>query len=173
MAKSPKPARKNNPSPNVPIPNQSGHHIVGAQLQTVYSAGPLPHPDILARYDAVLAGAADRIVARFEQQGEHRQQMEARALEVQADNLKRQADLAARAHESQFRTTRLGQIFAFVIALTVLSGSFYCIVSGHDVSGTILAGGSLGTLVGIFIYGSRSGANPASDQKAINDPPKS
>lgn len=39
-------------------------------------AGPLPHPDILERYDKIVPGLAERIVKMAEGQSQHRQGLE-------------------------------------------------------------------------------------------------
>jgi formate hydrogenlyase subunit 3/multisubunit Na+/H+ antiporter MnhD subunit len=65
---------------------------------------------------------------------------------------------------------RLGQIFAFVIAVVGLLCAAYCVVhaktSGGAWAGASIGGVSLATLVGIFIYGrkSRATVQDAEDQ---------
>lgn len=45
-------------------------------VSTMAFAGPLPHPEILARYEEVLPGAADRIISMAEKQAAHRMHLE-------------------------------------------------------------------------------------------------
>jgi uncharacterized membrane protein len=162
--------RKDSSSGGV-VTSTQAKSVVSSQIQTIYSSGPLPSPDVLERYEFIVPGAGERIVASFEQQSAHRQALERRSIEIQADNLRWQAELAAKTQHSQFRTTRLGQIFAFFLAIGFLAGSLYSIAAGNDVSGTVLAGATLSSLVGIFIYGSRSKSNRVSDQNKTEAAP--
>ena len=49
-----------------------------ATLMTEFTAlsGPLPPPEMLAQYEEILPGAAERILSMAERQAEHRQKME-------------------------------------------------------------------------------------------------
>ena len=85
------------------ITAQSGDSFLLAQKHEEFS-GPLPHPDILSRYDAITPGAADRIISMAEREENHRHAMEEQALAAQVrDNL-------------------LGAIFA-IVAFVVWSGT--------------------------------------------------
>lgn len=54
------------------------------------------------------------------------------------------------------RDSMLGVIFAFLIGIIVIAGGVYTTINGHPwVGGTALLTG-LGSLVGVFIYGTRS-----------------
>lgn len=97
--------------------------------------GPLPPPESIEHYDRILPGSADRIMAQWERQTAHRQDLERRTIT---------ANLAAQ--------TR-GQYFAFVLGLVILAiaaGLFY---QGNDgwAFATILGG--MGTILSAFIYG--------------------
>ncbi len=54
--------------------------------QSVYSefSGPLPHPEILAKYENVFPGAAERIFQMAENQANHRRSMEKDSLHFSA-----------------------------------------------------------------------------------------
>jgi hypothetical protein len=45
----------------------------------------------------------------------------------------------------------------FVVAMTSILGGIYLINNGHDTAGTVLVTGSLVGLVGVFVYGTKSG----------------
>ena len=87
-------------------------------------AGPLPPPEMLAEYDAVLPGGADRIVSMAEDQSAHRRRMESR-----------------------------GQMFGFVLALVAILGGIGLILDGKSTAGLVPLVGALGGLAGIFVYG--------------------
>src|SRR4030095_4782065 len=53
------------------------------QTQIITAAkfeGPLPHPDLLEKYETIVPGGAERIFARFEKQSDHRMQLEANVI---------------------------------------------------------------------------------------------
>ena len=113
---------------------------------SVYS-GPLPPPEVLAGYDKVLPGAAERILSLAEGEAGHRREME-------------------RKIASQEGSERMfGLLLAFVVALTGIGGAIWCILSGYQVAGTILSSGTIGSLVWAFISGSRMRSDFEVEQK--------
>lgn len=101
-------------------------------------SGPIPDPMTLERYEQILPGAAERILAMAEKQSDHRQSLESIVI------------------KSGSRDSLLGVISAFVIGMTITICGTIVILNGHLWPGTII--GSVGTagLVGVFIYGTRS-----------------
>lgn len=115
-------------------------------------SGPLPHPDILARYESVVPGAAQRIIRMAEVQQGHRIQSERRGL----------VGMIAR--------TLLGQIFGLLIGLSGIGGAVYVAVKGPTIVGPLfgafLGGGTLYSLVKVFIVGSQQESiEPKSEPK--------
>jgi len=100
-------------------------------------SGPLPLPEQLARYNQVLPGAADRIIAMAERQSVHRMELEKKVV------------------FRQLEESREGQSRAFTLALVF--GSFALIASlmGHDAVGGVLGGATVLGLVSTFILGKR------------------
>lgn len=96
-----------------------------AVLQAIHVevSGPLPQPQVLAQYDAVVPGGADRIVKLAENQVKHRHTMQAR-----------------------------GQIFTFVLALVVLLGGIGLVALGNSVEGLVPLVAALAGLGGLFVY---------------------
>lgn len=86
--------------------------------------GPLPPPEMLAQYDAVISGGADRIVSMAEDQSSHRRRMESR-----------------------------GQMFGFLLALIAILGGIGLILDGKSVAGLVPLIGAMGGLAGVFVYG--------------------
>lgn len=97
-------------------------------------SGPLPHPDILARYNEVVPNGADRIFAAFERQGLHRESLEA---SVVRGNIKSQNQ---------------GSWFGFIVSMTAVIGGIYLIAIGKQVSGLATIVANLAALAGIFVY---------------------
>ena len=49
--------------------------------QSTSFSGPLPHPDMLRKFDDVVPGAAERIIKMAEDQSNHRKDLERKVIE--------------------------------------------------------------------------------------------
>jgi uncharacterized membrane protein len=98
-------------------------------------AGPLPHPDILEKFEKVVPGSADRIIKQAERQTEHRISIESKVI------------------QSDITNSRIGLIFGFILGLVGVLGGIYLTINGFSVFGPLLSGGTLVALVSVFIYG--------------------
>jgi uncharacterized membrane protein len=117
--------------------NRDKHSVQVAHVSQTKFSGPLPHPEILARYEQIQPGAADRIIAMAEAQSRHRQDLETKAI------------------DSDIKNSRTGLHYGLIIGLaTILSGAA-CIFVGQQWGGIFLGGAGLTGLVGVFVYGSR------------------
>ena len=98
-------------------------------------SGPLPPPEALARYDAVVAGSAERIIRMAENQNAHRLALEKTVVT---------ANVAAQKN---------GVMFGFIIAMTAILGGIYLVATGKPATGLAAILSSLAALVGVFVYG--------------------
>lgn len=105
---------------------------------------PFPAPELLAAYEAITPGAADRIFKRIETEATHRHAMEAKALAAQIADAK-----------AQRTAERLGQVFGLAVALFTVGAASYTAVHGAQVAGSIIGTGGLIGLVAVFIMGRR------------------
>jgi uncharacterized membrane protein len=97
--------------------------------------GPLPPPEILRKYDELLPGSAERIIAMAERQGAHRQRLESEVV------------------TSNCRNERLGMIFGFVICVTAISAGIYAVKMGKEGFGIAAIISALAAPMAVFIYG--------------------
>jgi uncharacterized membrane protein len=97
-------------------------------------SGPLPPPEALDRYNQILPGAAERIIAMAESQHTHRQELEKRVI---ASNVSAQ---------------RLGTVLGFIVAMTAIVGGIWLIHDGKSTAGLTSVLTALGSLVGVFVY---------------------
>jgi uncharacterized membrane protein len=98
-------------------------------------SGPLPHPEIIRMYNEIVPNAADRIIAQFEAQSEHRRAMETR--------------------ESKAGVSKMvfGQISGFLLGVLGMGGGIFLVHEGRSISGFSAFFAALASLVGIFVVG--------------------
>lgn len=94
--------------------------------------GPIPHPKILEGNDKLDPGAAKRIIDNGIEESIHRRNMEEKTMN----------------HVARSFYFRL--VLAFVLALFFGFGSFYLILQGHTIIGSVFAGVTLISILGIF-----------------------
>jgi uncharacterized membrane protein len=110
-------------------PEDAAQHDPGAlraavlQMERHEFSGPLPPPEVLARYNEALPGGAERIVALAEQQPGHRRRMEAR-----------------------------GQVLLFAVVLIALVGGIGLIALGENAAGLVPVIAAIGGLGSLFVY---------------------
>lgn len=124
-------------SARFPQPVVTTHTVVSEQAWH----GPLPHPDQLKAFDAVVPGAADRIIRMAEQEGEHTRALEAGAVREIA------------------RAQRYGQYAATFIATAAIIAAVWLALEGHDTVAGILGGTTLTTVVVAFLQARRAQAD--------------
>lgn len=108
--------------------------------------GPVPPPSLLAGYDKIVPGAADRIISMTEKQLEHRLNIENKVI------------------ESKIKDSKLGMILGFFVATFVIAVGGMAIYMGKDLLGasaiiTVIAG-----LVGTFVYATNSNKKEREDK---------
>jgi uncharacterized membrane protein len=148
----PRTKRPKTKKPRIFTPSLSKRNLPSSQVTqlSVTRSAPLPHPSELAGYESILPGAAERIFALVENQSNHRQGLENKALSIEG------------------RNSLLGLITGGVIGIVGLCIAGFCIYAGHDKAGMALGGGTLVSLVGPFIYGTRQ-RRIEREQKYLSD----
>ncbi len=101
-------------------------------------SGPLPPPHILAGYEEIQTGLADRIVTMAESQSIHRRSMEKKQL------------------NAQILEIVLGQIFGFTIGAITIGGGVAASIYGSAMFGASITTVGVVALVSVFIYGRKS-----------------
>lgn len=111
--------------------------IIQAFKQEAFS-GPIPHPELLQKYENIQKGFADRIINMAETQLDHRVNCESKIVNGSVIDSKR------------------GQIFAFIVAVLFLAAAVILGMNGHDWLAGILGGGTLVSLVTVFLTNKKS-----------------
>lgn len=114
--------------------------VVASVIEQKFS-GPIPPPNIIAGYESVVAGSADRIIRMAEQQSLHRQNIE--LMETKAE----------------IRDSLLGVIFAFILGTGCLVACVITVTlvpaAAGAVSGAVLGITGIGSIVAAFLKNTR------------------
>lgn len=117
--------------------------------QTSVLSGPVPSPAILREYDNLLPGSAQKIFEMAENQSAHRMELEKKVINADINRSKQ------------------GLMFGFSVALFGIIGTIVLGIWGNPVVSGILGFSTLGSLVGVFIYGSQ---NRTAEREKRRDP---
>ncbi len=129
-------------------------------------SGPLPPPDMLARYDEIIPNGADRLLSMVEADLTHSHQMQAGTLLLQRD-VEARRDRVARS-EQTYRMSGLAAGFLAFCAALSLTG--FLAQLGHLVLAGLFGGTTLVGVVGTFVYGRRHAPGPPDARPP--DPPR-
>ncbi len=116
--------------------------IISQRLEVSQYNGPLPNPEIVARYDEVLPGSAERTFRMVESEQEHRHKMQARQLEAEIADQKEVRNIE-----------KTGQIFALIFSVVAMGVSGVTALNGKELTASIFGVGGMGSLVVAFIQG--------------------
>lgn len=102
--------------------------------------GPLPSPDDLRKFDQLIPGSAERIIALAEGEALHRRELEKKVLDSEITDRS-----TVRGYFSR------GQLMGFMLAVLFLIATVWIILAGYSISGTIIGSTTLVSLVVIFV----------------------
>lgn len=108
------------------------------QVSAQHYSGPIPAPEILAKFESILPGATERIFKHYEDQVKHRIETETSIV------------------QGQLKLEKTGQWMAFILAILVLLVSVLLILKGLPVGGLVGILSTLAALVGVFIYNKKT-----------------
>lgn len=135
MARTERQGNQSSPPPNGTL----------AAFRQEITSGPIPAPEVLARYGEIDSGLPSRIIDMAVVQAEHRQRLESSVI------------------ENDIFLSRRGQTFGFYLGLAgILVSGIVCSISSFigstsgNVSGGVIGGTSLVALVTVFVQGSKN-----------------
>ena len=123
----------------------------GMRIEASWS-GPLPPPEALQRYDAIMPGAAKRIFEMAERRHQHQIDQEKSIIDLEQYAL----GLADRAASSDAFLNKLGLVFAFIVALGGMGIGAWLIATGKTGGGLAFLFTPLTGLAGLFVYATRA-----------------
>jgi uncharacterized membrane protein len=119
-----------------------GRSLLRVESFYEHYSGPLPHPQLLERYEKLLPGATERIFALTEREQQHAHEIQRGVLDLDKEDR---------------RLTRRGQaIAAFLATLIVICGTWVAI-HVDPWAGAAIIGIDLAAVVSAFIWGERTG----------------
>ena len=107
--------------------------------------GPVPPPQILDHYEAILPGATERIFRMAEKAQDHRQSLESRATNANIDAQARNLSIAKDKSDNENWCNTLGLLSGFIAALACIAGAIYLGMNEHQ--------GLAGALIGVPLIG--------------------
>ncbi len=103
-----------------------------AAVHESYS-GPLPHPEMLERYDKIIPDGAERIMRMAESEQSHRHKCD---------------DLMVKGEVS---LAKRGQIVGALLAILITGAGFWLTLSGHEAVGSVVFGTTIIGVISIFV----------------------
>jgi uncharacterized membrane protein len=83
---------KKQPKKSAPPTN----HII-SQSSIIQHAGPIPHPETMARYSQIIENGAERIMRMAEEEQKHRHKVEEKAIQAEIESEQQSQKLATKA----------------------------------------------------------------------------
>lgn len=136
-----------------PTQVDSTHKISSKVVRTMttvsasYHEGPLPPAEVIAQYESILPGAADRIFKMAEKQQTHRHGMEKNVL------------------ASHIRRSREGLLAGLAVAIGGLVLAGISLYLGYPWTAFALTSGTLASLVGVFVVGKKAQDDELADKR--------
>lgn len=137
------------PEPELANPEQV-KKVIAEVIQSEFS-GPIPPPSIIAGYEEVVSGAADRIIAMAENQARHRQSVEMFEVKTEA------------------RDSLLGIIFAFILGIGSIIACIVVVLTVQEnagaIAGSLLGVTGIGSIVTAFLKTTRGPSKDTKEKK--------
>lgn len=122
----------------------SGKNNKGQEMKVVHEEayqGPLPHPDLLKKFEEITPGAAERILLMAEKEQQHRHQLEIEIVTKENNNIK-----------SEISLKNKGLFCAFILALLIIVGGIYLLMTNKSLEGFGLILGTIGMIIAPFFF---------------------
>lgn len=124
------------------LKSEEVRQVVNQVIEEYEFRGPIPPPNIIAGYEKILPGSADRILAMAEKQSNHRHNMEAKMINAES------------------RDSLLGVIFAFVLGFGCIIAAIVMVIvvpkGAGAICGSLIGVTGIGSIIATFIKSTRS-----------------
>jgi uncharacterized membrane protein len=125
--------------------------VIARAVSASFSSSPFPDGDELDKYNGVVDGGANRVMALVEGQAAHRQELEQKSVE---------ADIELR---------KLGLILAFTLSLIAVLGGIALVAAGDEIGALAALLPGIAGLAGVFVWwqkGRRNELPPLGDNSS-------
>ena len=122
----------------------SGKNDNGQEVKLVHQEayqGPLPHPDLLVKYEEIIPGSAERILSMAEKEQQHRHQLENEVIKKEIAQKGR------------------GLNFGFTLALLIVVVGAYLLIIDKSLQGFSLILGSIAIIIAPFFFNKNNNQN--------------
>jgi uncharacterized membrane protein len=151
-------AKEDTPSPEAiileAIPDESKRKEAREAIMLIRREafiGPIPPPKVMADYESLLPGSADRILCMAEKQQEHRMELEKQAV------------------SSELKQNKRGQIFGFIVFLFSLGAGIVFAIKGMVALATTFLTVTMVSIIAIFVIGRREVTKDLDDKSKNQD----
>jgi uncharacterized membrane protein len=127
--------------------------VIKSVLETFSFSGPLPPPEVLEKYGDINKSFPERIIKMAEKEQKNRHL-----------NNKKELELLRYRLETERKDILRGQMFGFIIGLSVVIGGVLCAIFVNPWIGGAIATTGVASLVSVFIIG-RSGQKDKTPKK--------
>ena len=120
------------------------------QVQRHEFSGPIPPPELLARYNDIVPNAAERILSMAEREAAHRQQVERDVTASNIDSQSRAISLNELRAKQSYKSDRTGQVLGAIVSMLALGGSVYLAMHGQAYVAALIAALPVASLIRAF-----------------------
>lgn len=99
--------------------------------------GPIPHPDLLRKFDELLPGTAERLINLAVAESEHRRSLELIAMNANVSAQSRNVAISEKSSRNVFISDTLAQVLGASVSLVCAIGAIYLAL--HEQQGIALA----------------------------------
>jgi len=135
-------------TPLIPQPYMPPQPTELVKLEASAFSGPLPHPDLLAKFNEIIPDGAERIMAMAERQSAHREKQENRVI------------------DGNVRSQTRGSYFGFILSLVAILGGLFLLYQGKNIAGLGAIISSIAPLAAVFFVARRAQENERADKAA-------
>lgn len=108
------------------------------QRGTSVFQGPIPSPEVIERYDALVPGTAQRLIDLAIEESLHRRTIESDTNRANIAAQVKQGEIITYQTKAVFRSDMLGQVAGAVISVGCIGGAVYLGIGGHEVAAAAL-----------------------------------
>lgn len=127
---------------NVVTKNEDPPQVIGGQInitaQEARFQSPLPSPEVIRNYDALVPGTAKRLIDLAVEESQHRRMIESTANQANIAAQRKQGEIASYQTKAVFRSDLFGQAAGVILSLSCIGGAVYLGLENHEVAAAAL-----------------------------------